>query len=470
MHLIRFFFLLIFLFSLELNLFSQSFGETDLEFLSSKIRNTYAGYKPKVKQIEFNKLLNDVKVSKSLDTFALFSKLTSYFEDHHLSLFQWIYKKDIDTVICNKNFQKFFKKNNLNNSFWIDEFNSTVIVLNKVNQNLTAGLLTPFIEAKKLPAGYIIESKKGIPPGYCIFKFYESKKGKILTDFNNINAGFRVFTHSHFKNKNIFITSSYMKWKRIYGYKKGLLDIKNETVLKPSISAIDSNTTLIKMPDFSVKFINVYDSLIKSNQFLISNSKNLIIDIRNNGGGVVNCFYSLIPYICSGPIRTTDASILCSDDVIEDAKKSRERYIKKKDTLAILRKDKSIIRMEEFRGSFMDVPVDSIKCTPKSNKIENVALIINHGCRSAAELMVLYLIQIDKVKMFGENTAGAVDYLNLLSYNLPESKYLLWVGTAKRNFTFKNPSYDLKGIKPDIPISDDEPEWIEFVKKYYESK
>jgi hypothetical protein len=44
------------------------------------------------------------------------------------------------------------------------------------------------------------------------------------------------------------------------------------------------------------------------------------------------------------------------------------------------------------------------------------------------------------------------------------------VATTKRITTKDAPLYDNTGIKPDIEISDDVPDWIEFVKKYYENK
>ena len=53
---------------------------------------------------------------------------------------------------------------------------------------------------------------------------------------------------------------------------------------------------------------------------------------------------------------------------------------------------------------------------------------------------------------------------------MPKSNYGLWVALLKMEINNENPSYDKTGIKPDVEISDDEPDWIDFVKKYYEKK
>jgi C-terminal processing protease CtpA/Prc len=124
--------------------------------------------------------------------------------------------------------------------------------------------------------------------------------------------------------------------------------------------------------------------------------------------------------------------------------------------------------MEKNKNNFLFKEADTVFCQPNPNNIKSVAIIINHGCRSAAELMLLYFKQSSKVKTFGEPTAGAVDYLDMLTYKLPKTKYTLWVGTVKRELTKADGKYDNIGIKPDVEISDDVDDWVEFVRKYYE--
>jgi hypothetical protein len=439
-----------------LNLLGQSSQNDDLVFLLKKIQTVYAGYKDKVNPAKFENLVKSIKMSSSLDTFMLFSKLTSYFKDHHLSLYQWIYPKDIDTLQCEKNYNYLsnVKIENNKEGYWIDESNSNIIF---ICRSLDSYL-----------SGFVIESKKKIPRGYRLLKFSRPNGSKMLTDFMNISGRYRTFTESYFKNPNVLVVSSYSKWRKIDNYHFGMLSGKEETIYLPSFKQLDNDNVLVTMPNFNKGSSRIYDSLIKSNENIIANTKNVLIDIRGNGGGVINCFYSLLPYIYTNTIYTCEASVLASTDVIEDTKARRELYFNKKDTSSVKLYEDYLKLLNDKRDDFVYTPSDSLPCKQVKNNVKNVALIINHGCRSAAELMVLYFKQSTKVKVFGEPTAGAVDYLDMLTYSLPKTKYGLWVATAKRKLSSINPSYDRTGIIPDITIGDNTLDWVDFTRKYYE--
>jgi C-terminal processing protease CtpA/Prc len=81
--------------------------------------------------------------------------------------------------------------------------------------------------------------------------------------------------------------------------------------------------------------------------------------------------------------------------------------------------------------------------------------------------MLLNFKQSKKVTLFGERTGGAVDYLNAMSFKLPYGGYNLTVASVKRALKDNEPSYDGKGIPPNIEIDDTITDWVAFVKKYY---
>ena len=125
--------------------------------------------------------------------------------------------------------------------------------------------------------------------------------------------------------------------------------------------------------------------------------------------------------------------------------------------------------MLKYKGNFLYVKEDTINFSSiLNNKVKNVALITNNATRSAAELIILYLRGHEKVTVFGENSAGAVDYLDIFTYKLPVSKFVLWVATVKRYLSSSNDKLDSDGLIPNISIPDDVENWIDFVKKYYE--
>jgi hypothetical protein len=452
-----FFFILV---TFKIVLFAQNAKLDDINFIVKKIKNVYAGYKDKVISTEFDKLVKEIKLSKQHDTFALFSRLTLFFQDHHLALYQKKFNKDIDSTLSKKNLQNLFKSKNTNSEkkyegYWINELNNQIIFLTK--------------SGKDNYTGYIIESKNGIPAGHCILKLYKDKEGKRLTDYTDIDGEFRVFTKSYFKSPSILVGNSFFKWYKIVKYYPNYLYSRLAFTKNPGLIMLDSNNIVIKMHDFSTKRISkFYDSLIRVNARAIANCKNLIIDMRNNGGGTINSIIPLLRFICNKPIIQAAAFQLNSNELIEEAELEKKIYVERKDTARVAIYDKMISEMQEKKNEFIYIPPDTLSCNPVQSKVKNVGLIINHGCRSAAELVILYLKQIEKTKTFGENTAGAVDYLNLLTYKLPRTNYTFWVGTAKREITDKQPGYDNTGIKPDVQISDKITDWITFVKKYYE--
>jgi hypothetical protein len=401
-----------------------------------------------------------IKTSSEKDSFALLSKLVLNFNDQHLALYQTKKNKDIDSVVSKKNYELISKtgfknKKYPHEGFWVNDIKNTIIYLN--------------FSGNDKYEGYIVESKNTNLLGYCIIKMQEEINGKRVTDYIDVKSQLRVFVKSYFKNTQILVNGSYNKWHKIKNYKKGLLQKMLPFNDSPAVVQLDSNSVLIKMHDFSSKGITKkYDSLIKANDKIIAGCKNLIIDIRYNAGGAIRNFIPLLPYICTQPIVRVGYYKLYSEDLINDVIEDRKFYAQQNDTGKVKIYDIAINKMRANKNQLIYNVADTLPCIPVNSRIKNVGLIANYGSRSAAELMILHLRQIKKVTTFGESTAGAVDYLDILRYNLPVSNFILWVATTKREITIKEPKYDETGIKPDIKIGNKTIDWVNFVKKYYE--
>ncbi len=441
-------------------LFLQSKAQTDkidndADFIISKIRLVYPGLEEK--KGEFEKIVKEINTGIIKDSFAILSKLTLPFDDNHLKLYQPIFSNTIDSNICNKNFASIKSKRHFSKyeGYWIDDLNTLIIYLKKTGVNDYQG--------------YIVESKKSIPIGFCILKMKQVSNNHFISDIIDVNEWFRVIAKSYFKNDKVLLCNSFGKWKKINVYKKGLLDKTDNFDFNPSLTLLDSNNLLLRMPSFSRSNIKLYDSIIDTNKSIIGKTKNLIIDIRNNGGGVINNFLPLFPFICTNNIITPSTYRKASDDVINDTKKSLTKFIKSGDTTRSQIYKDYLTRLEGNKGGLIYNPSDTIAtCSIDSfPNLINVAIITNNACLSAAELLLLYFKQSKKVKTFGEITGGAVDFLDTNRYPTPTLKYNLFVPTTKREITPKFPSYDKTGISPDVEISDDIEDWVQFVKKYY---
>jgi hypothetical protein len=436
----------------------------DIDFISFTIKDTYAGYKDKVKGNEFDALVKRVKRSRSKDTFALLSQLTSFFKDSHLSLYDdSIRYRKTDTLQCKKDsqmVQQYFANMSAKDpyeGYWLSGYDYCVMALKKI---------------KKYPAtyyGYIVETKSRAIPGYCILKMTQQKDGTYYTDFITEDLRMRAFLFAKFKNSNTLWLNASGIWHRLPNYQPGMLKKLTTFSFKPDFKILDSNTVLLKMPTFTTPNIPIYDSIIKANAKLIEQANTLIIDIRNNYGGYVNSYRPLFPYIYTGTIVHVGGYSLISNHFMKQYDDNISKFKANGDTASansyIAYRDTFLVKKGQLYYRAGDTMASNLPILPKP---KNVGVIINNNCISAAELMVLNFRQSSKVKFFGEPTGGAVDYLNVMSFRLPNYQWGLYMASSKRALNEREPSYDRTGIPPDIEIGDDVTDWVAFVKKYYD--
>jgi hypothetical protein len=436
----------------------------DIDFMAFTIKDTYAGYRDKVKGNEFDALVKKVKRSHSKDTFALLSQITSFFKDKHMSLFDdSIRYRKIDTLQCKKDsqmVQQYFanpQNKDPYEGYWLSGYDYCVLALKKVKSHPVTYY------------GYVAETKSRAIPGYCILKMTQQKDGTYYTDYTSEDLRIRAFLHAKFKNTNtLWLNSLGGIWRRLPNYQPGILKNLTTFSFKPAFEILDSNTVLLKMPSFTTPNISIYDSIMKANAKLIEQCNTLIIDIRNNFGGYVNSYRPLFPYIYTNPIIHTGGSTLISNHFMKQYDDKIKYFQKSGDTASansyINWRDTFVAKKGQFDYNEPAILAENLPILPNP---KNVAIIINNNCLSAAELMLLNFRQSKKVKFFGEHTGGAVDYLNVMSFRLPHSKYSLSAASVKRLLKPHEPSYDATGIPPDIEISDDVTDWVAFVKDYY---
>lgn len=447
--------------------FAKVSFESDFDFLSFTIKDTYAGYRDKVKGNEFDLLVKRVKQSHSKDTFALLSQMTYFFNEQHLLLSDYnIAKVKVDTVNCKKdsaNISSYLKGSSKlkdpYEGFWVNDFKNCIIGLKKVKSNPVSYY------------GYVIQTKLKAIPGRLILKLIQQKDGTYLTDYIDEGLNFRIFVRSKFKNINTLWVNSYGIWHRVNNYNDSMLLSMTPFSYKTTFVNAGNETVVLKMPDFSSYNIKRIDSIVKANTEIIKSAKTLILDIRNNTGGTARNYLPLLPFIYTGPIIHCGGYELCSEDAIKSHENSLLNAIKKGDTARIEKLKEKTELAKHNRGKFIYIPTDTlanglqILLRPK-----NIAILVNNSCLSAAELMLLDFKQSAKTTIFGERTGGAVDYLDALEMDLPVSKYNLFIATVKRALTDKEPSYDKTGILPDIEINDNVLDWISFVKSYYNER
>ncbi|WP_165825391.1 S41 family peptidase [Pedobacter yonginense] len=236
--------------------------------------------------------------------------------------------------------------------------------------------------------------------------------------------------------------------------------------LSPKFRIIDPETALFTFPSFeSMAYINQVDSIVKQNKSILENTKHLIIDLRDNGGGSVYVYESLMPYIYTNPILTAGGMVLATPDNIKDGYSIKYPGVSDSIQKAL---DETLIELKKHEGELYDLyPVDTIKFESIAKNPERVSFLINKNTASAAELFLLQAKQSTKCKIFGTASAGMVDYLEVITSKLPCDFYTLVYPAGKSIYSINNP-LDNTGIKPDVELSEKIENWVDYVKTYKE--
>lgn len=436
--------------------------EDEIEFCADQIKRNYAGFCDKTDSIRFSKYVNTIKNNSSIkDCFYKLSLLTAYFKDEHLVIQdtskKWMESGDVSININTDSLRVVILKSKSRSKlidYWISS--DKKLIIGTVKQPGNLGKL----------AAYVIENKRGkLPPGHLKFivqQFYGKNYAVFVSESKS-----RTLVPFYFKNENTIQAGALLKFYRLKKYSAGMLINEPDYSPRATFQQIEQGVNLVKIPAGTFENDLIMDSLIRENRNALESGRKLIIDVRNNGGGTILPLMRLLKYLYTGPVKDIESKVLCSDDVI---KKSRELLSAALnsglDSAQINYMNAEIDSFESHKGGwYMAKPevtvFDSVYKYP-----EKVAVIINFGCRSATELMILRFLQSRKVLLFGENTYGAVDYLEFLPYVTPHSRYILRIARTKRVIPPGSKSIDNRGIAPDIRIQLKEEKWIDFVTNY----
>jgi hypothetical protein len=244
---------------------------------------------------------------------------------------------------------------------------------------------------------------------------------------------------------------------------------KSLNASQPYIERLNETTLYFRIPSFGMSYKKSIDSVLSVNKEKILATKNLIIDIQNNGGGSDASYGAITPYLYTNPIRIVGVEFLSTKlnnqrmldfidkpefDFDENRKKwAREAYDK----------------LESKLGQFVNLN-EHIVSEDKRNTIypfpQNIGIIINEANGSAAEQFLFEAKQSKKVKLFGVTTFGVLDISNMYFVESPCKEFQLGYSLS-RSMRIPDFTIDEKGIQPDYYLDKSIPqyEWTGFVNK-----
>lgn len=257
----------------------------------------------------------------------------------------------------------------------------------------------------------------------------------------------------------------------IYYFGISKMDSKDDPInsVPYEFKSIDKNTNYLRLSSFDAGLYSQLDSFYKSIDKEIKDKPNLVIDIRNNGGGSESCFYPLLRYAYTKPIRLDTLELWVSEGNIK-LYEDRVAMMKKDSNsfgVSAIQSNESIIQKLKNADKRSFIPMsdempepivmDSVYKFPS-----RIVLLQNHLSASSAEGFIFMMSQSDKVITAGENSGGFVGFGNVLPSQTPSGCFVLSCTTMKYGNQYR---YEFKGIPPQkyIPAKTD---WIQFAQRF----
>lgn len=230
------------------------------------------------------------------------------------------------------------------------------------------------------------------------------------------------------------------------------------------ISKLDANTLLIRLPTFVWDEKKNIDSVIQVYSTQIKEIPNWIIDLRGNDGGTDYAFSGLLPYLYTNPIqikpdeyRSSTGNIEILEENLKDNDLSKEAKAFISNLISLMKAQPNGFVNPSGKESF-EMKLDTVYKYPSK-----VAILIDRGTASSAESFLITAKQSKKVKVYGENSAGTLDYANTQYFNIPCNDLNLVIPISRSKRLPEHP-IDNIGIAPDVRINATTPDKLNAIK------
>ena len=443
---------------------AQCSCQEEFSKIKSHIELNYAGFKDKVKSNNIQKYKDFTAEKEKIATQAknksqcyfVINQWMSFFNDNHLYT-------GLNTEVIEK-----IQPQKLQTDFPIEK----LVVSKTLIKKLESAKGIEGIYTKK-GEGFSIAVLKNKNPfrDYVavVIKSSDSKfeNGSVLAELKEKSAKeyFLLYNSSHML---AFATIKPKDGELISGYVKNGREIVNKSNYNFEAKPLNENTIYFNIPSFSWESKPTIDSLFASNKVNLSKSSNLILDLRNNGGGSDDMYYIISPYLYTQPIKSIGVDMYASNDNIKGWELMLQEPSLPSDNKAEYQKmvDKLKLKLNQNANIIEDY-IDS-SYTPLLFP-KNVVILINEGCASSAEQFLLEAIQSKKVTLMGQNTSGTLDYSNLRESDFCDMPYRLWSPTTRSRRIDIGAGIDGIGIKPNIYLTENQ-DWIEEALNFLNAK
>ncbi|WP_166642011.1 S41 family peptidase [Pedobacter duraquae] len=380
----------------------------------------------------------------------------TFFRDGHIQIGRNRISKDLEKVklqgriqaiesigLSNDQLTNLKNTKGITGIYWNEDSSARIAVIrNKTLFRDYAGVVISAKAGMWLPGQVVLELKSGKDTlkGIMYDKYYIPTSVSLLIKGNALGS---------FKRE---------------GSKQSSGEIFSEATVASKV--LSTKTLYIKISTFNQNNARNIDSLFKANQSNLSKMPNLILDLRNNGGGADFAYSPITPYIYTKTVRNIGADVLATDDNIAGWAAIATTNGLPPDQKVFI--SHVIEKMEQGKGklvSFSDdsnISLDSVATYP-----QKVIILINKHCASTTEEFLLLAKQSSKVTLMGEHTAGVLDYSNMRGADFSCMPYMLYWATSRSRRIDEGLAIDNIGITPDKVLSPEQ-NWINEAKYYIE--
>lgn len=448
----------------------------DFDFLIEKVRTNYAGWDTKVTETSrpaldalTTKLRADAADASPEEFTMILQKWAAFFDDGHLTINARVAPAPNGTAVYPA-------------IDWNEDYVRRTIEARGANRDPIEGIwkigggryrvgVLPMPDAPgKYAAVVLTTTVENWAPGQIKAELTKAAAGEIAMLFRSGNHA------EHRTNAELAVDDTALRVMNWGNWIREVPAIQDQDRINRELASgelffkpLSAKTLWLRIPSFDPSFAEALKNAIAANTAALATYPNLVIDLRENGGGDDWVYEPLIELIYTRPIYAIGVEMRASEDNIALRRAVADRLRKDSPETADY-VDRELARMAANIGQYVpssDETVSiqrllSVRAFPK-----RVAVLID-GSGSTAEQFLLAARQSRKVTLFGqENSAGVLDFANAVRMPSPSGRYEVFWATS-RSMRLPDDPVDPDGIAPDIRIPRDVSDTVRFAQNWLE--
>lgn len=227
----------------------------------------------------------------------------------------------------------------------------------------------------------------------------------------------------------------------------------------------DDATLYLRLSSFHASHLDAIRKLIADNAIELARTPQLIIDIRGNGGGSDFTYDPVLPYLYTRPIWRIGVELRVSaDNARLRGETARQLESASPEAARLLASESQ--RMQSVSQAFLprEPAVEIVRFDSVMPNPERIAVLVDRA-GSSAENFIMDARQSRKVVLMGqENSAGVIDYGEMMGMPAPSGRFELHWATT-RSLRLPGDPVDPHGIAPDVLIPADVEDPVAYAAK-----